>query len=414
MSIVPMKYDYNKETRGFTKGGGNIYQFQPSGQSSYVAGQSISIKVNSQSGFWDPQKSFLSYDLLTSGDTTSGAFTLAGGSAVLKDFTTIISGRTVEQINNYNVLCAISNQKSDKSRKTSLTILEGYKETIDGTAGSLSFQNVSRTVCHSPKNCISSVNTTLIPLPYISGGVEFQINTAPLSEIQNQAYLSGYTMSNVKYNAYLETPPLEIALGFENSLNAGSPARIKMPVVKSFQSKPVASTQNQHVFNVGINDSVRSVLSVERVAGSVQSTTTDDFANFTNNAKKEYYFQVNNNRYPQSGSIQCDNTSTKVSQAESYMYALISADNDSSLLSSTTDLWTGSAAGNNKDSFIYHDFSTSPEINSGIATLDGQIFMHTVYNTSPSASDVITSFVVIDNELVINPNRTVDVRSTGL
>ena len=399
MSIVPLKFDYNKETRLYTKGSANVYQFQPAGASTYNPGQSMSIKVSSQSGFLDPQKSFLSYDITTSGDTTSGAFTLAGGSSVLKDVSTIISGRTVEQINNYNVLCAISNQKADSSRKSSLKILEGYKETIDGTTGSLSFQNVSRTVCHSLKNCIGSINSTLVPLPFLAGGIELQVNMAPLTEIQNGSYLSGYTVSNVKFNAYLEAPPLEIGVGFDNSLNSGKSAVIKMPLIKSFTNKPVNSAQNQHVLNVGINDSVRSVLTVERAAANVQSASTDDFANFTNNAKKDYHFQVNNNRYPQSGAIQCDNTSTKVSQAESFMYALIANDNDSSLVHSTTDTWTGAAAGNNKDAFIYHDFATSPEQGAGIPTLDGQIFLNTNYNTAPSASDVIFFFFKISSTI---------------
>lgn len=404
-SITPYKFNYNKNERQFVKSAGNVFSYSPISGSSYGAGDYITIKISSQNAFMDPQKSWLSYDLTVT-DSGTGVSSL-GGTSVLKDVQTVISGKVVESIYNYNVLNAIHNQHVPTDRKSTLTVLEGFNSALTASTGFTTTK--PRTIHHSLQNCLGKVTDTLIPLPYLIGGVELNIITASINELAMNASLTAYTISNVRFNAYLVSPDPAISQSFQASLDAGNTAYIALPIVKSYTTKPVASTESAHILNVGINDSIRSVLQVERLAGSVNVVGTDDFALFTNNAKTSFNVSINNSKYPANSNIGCGNVGATKVDPGNLMYALISQDNDFSGFS-----FLGDTLGTNTEQFLTYTFAGSPELGSGVASLDGQVIVNTTYSSAPVGTEVVNSFVLIDALLGIHPDLSVSHSTVNL
>lgn len=412
-SLTPFKFNYQKNEREFVQKAGNYISYNPVSGNSFRDGQNASIKISSNNAFLDPQKSYLSFDVITSG--TNGNFSNAGGVSLIKDLSTTVSGRLIESLYNYNTLCAINNLHAPVTKKQALNVLEGANIANSTGASSAFATSGSRTVYHSPQHCLNNVVDSAIPLPFIPGGIQLDINFASLAEIACGSGLTGVTIANLAYNAYLTTPPPAITQGFDNSLKQGSTAYLKMPIVKSFTSKPVASTTNQHVANVGINDSVKSVLQVERLAANVASSTTDDFANFTNNNKASFFITNSNQKFPQNRSIACGNNqgSYKCSP-ENIMQALTATDNDYDAFSSLTDVQSTAGAPIENAEFLYYQFSPSNEFGSGVSSLDGQVILNTEYSTPPVGTEQVNTYVMIDGYLKIDPSLAVDYSTVGL
>ena len=440
-SLFDSKFDYQK-ARSEVNLAGNVYSYAPIQGGSFSPSGNATIKIASSSAYLDPQKSWLSYDITFTDTNTAGALTVAGGAMVIKDVSTMINGKVIENFYNYNTFHAISCHHADETRKKTLNIIEGYQGSLlyapvpsvtlvsSGTtfistiAPATSFTasnafagtaaSLIRTVHHSLENCLGRVNDTLIPLPFLQGGLQLDLNFSPVSEVANVSTLSSYTITNLRYNAYLITPEAGVSQSFLASLNAGNKAYIKMPIVKSMTSKPVASTSNQHILNIGINDSVRSVLQVERLTTSVQSSSTDDFNNFTNNSKKEFWVTCNNARYPSTFNIGCQNDSTYKIDPANLMYGLTAIDNDYSGFGFTKDIRALGGAVNNTDEFITYSFASTPLIGSGIPSLDGNVVVNTIYDVAPAGTETVNSYVLIDGEFIINSDMSSDYSTVGL
>jgi len=391
----------------------NYQEFSPISGTSFNANDNIRFNISSNTHFLDMQKSYLKYDLYVN-STSASVNSYLGGTAPLYRISEQLGGLQISDVPNYNIMCALQNSVASSTKKNFLQSVEGYSLVqAFGTADSVS-SSFGRKVCHSLRTPLAGVKQHL-PLPFASLQIDITLDT--LNQVIKNASGSAYTLKNVRFCAFLVKPSPEYLQQIQSAFSNGGSMKLPIEQIRSFTSKLTATTDQSLLFNIGVADSVRSFVSCQRVAASVNSATTDSFATFTLNALQNYYFNVSGKRVPQNFPVNCNNLvgNTQYSiGSEQAMLLCCSIDNDFSQLNWNQSVdTTNSQAVSNSQQFIYYPFASSRAFASGVGTRDGVVEIQLSYSSAPATTDVVNSFISMDAILEIT-NSSIHIRYTNL
>ena len=331
--------------------------------------------------------------------TTSGSTAIIsaqGASAVLQRITTSVSGRSIEDINNYNSYCSALYKRLPDTEQNFLKEVELYTNQAQLSASANAASN-GYTVCHAMRNALFE-SDQMIPLPFIAGGISIEVELAPVNKLlaATSSGATGYTVSGVELVACMVKPSDSYLKSFQQTLLAGREGVIPITTIRNFRVSPSTTTADQTIpVSVGFHRSVRSFLATQKLTSNINSSSADEFALETLNGLKEYYVQIGSRRFPRNYTIKTQNsTASGAPTAEHYMQALCSLDNTWPHMNAVAH------SGTNTGQFIYYGFSSNRGFGSGEPSEDGQIILNLTYNSAPSAA-YMDLFLHIDGVLKI-------------
>lgn len=373
--------------------------FGPVSGSSFGPDSNIKINVQSNSGFLDPRRSYLKYDLkMTGGGTTAGnVLSVLGGVSVIKTFTTNVSGLECERIEDYNEYCSILYKRSPETYKNTIKELEAFN---NQTRLHLSpnVYTYGRSIIHAPRIAVlEGTQGKAIPLPFIRGGIEFSITLDTLNNVlaANTQADTSYVVSNVQFVGAIITPTQEYMASYSASLSRGSEAQMPLTLVKRHSFVPTNTTNQTTQIHIGYLKSLRSVIGTCRLNSSRNSSSVDAFNNDTSNKLKEYRWSIGDKHYPKNYKFKCINDPTASSPVspENIIQMMNSVDNTFVSLNSTTH-------SSNTDFAVFYNWA-SEGFASGVSVVDGIVSFEQDYTSAPDAS-VFDLFFVYDSILSIS------------
>ena len=304
-----------------------------------------------------------------------------GAAACFQRITTSVSGRAIEDINNYNSYCSAIYKRLPSTQQAFLKQVELYQNQAQLSSSADAAAN-GYTCCHALRNGLFE-SDQMIPLPFIAGGVALEIELAPFNKLRvaTASGATGYTISSVELVACMVKPSDSYLKSFQQSLTSGREATIPLTAVRNFRLAPSTSSAEQTIpVSVGFHRSVRSILGVQKLQSVVNVSTADEFNSETLNGLKEYYVQIGSRRFPRNFSIKTNNAASSGSiSAEHFMQALCSLDNTYSHMSAP-DVTA------NTGQMVYYQFASNRGFGAGEASEDGQITVNLNYNSSPTAA----------------------------
>ncbi len=104
----------------------NFVSYRPVSGETFTSGKTFKININSDNEFLVPQKSYLKFNLkLTGGATTAGnCLTTLGAASVINRVTTSVSGRTIEDLQNYGSYVSCLYKRTPATQQNILKQLE--------------------------------------------------------------------------------------------------------------------------------------------------------------------------------------------------------------------------------------------------------------------------------------------------
>ena len=331
--------------------------------------------------------------------TTSGSTAITsalGASACLQRITTSVSGRSIEDINNYNSYCSAIYKRLPTTQQNFLKQVELLNNQTQLTSSSTAAAN-GYTVCHALRTALCE-SDQYIPLPFIAGGVSIEAELAPVNKllVATSSGATGYTISAVEFVACMVKPSDSYLKTFQQSLLSGREATVPMTTIRNYRIAPSTASADQTIpVSCGFHRSVRSMLATQKLTSNINNSAADEFSLETLNGLKEYYVQVGSRRFPRNFTIKTQNASASgAPTAEHYMQALCSLDNTFSQMNAVDH------AGTNTGQFIYYQWASNRGFGTGEPSEDGQITLNLNYNSAPSAS-YMDLFLHIDGVLKI-------------
>jgi hypothetical protein len=251
LGAIPENMTYSPPTQ-YEDGETSFVAFSALDRSSFTDGQTMKIRVHSLSEFLVPQRSYLRYNLKLTGTgganltAAAGLMTSLGGAAVLSRVKTTVAGTEVENINHYYQHINTLYRVAPVSQQNFLKQVELYNYTDDTSHPLQSATGVvnGAQICHALRVAILE-NEQYVPLPYISGGLDFEVDFATALEVSKSASVLGYTISDVQFVACLLKPTQEYMRSFEAKLQSGASATMNMQVLRNIRITPSTNSEQE-------------------------------------------------------------------------------------------------------------------------------------------------------------------------
>lgn len=386
-------------------GTSNFVEFAPISGSTWSAGESFKININSSNEFLDVKRSYLKFTLTLTGGSTNAAtkITAVGGAAAIKSIVTTLGGTQVEQVSEYPVLLSNIYNKLPPAHRNLLAQLEavGNPTAFSSSAG---LCTNGRVVCHAMRVAVAESDKTL-PLCFIRGGLSYEITLNDLANllVDNTGVHTGFTLTAVKFVACMIKPDDSYLKSFQASLDSGNVAKIPVQLTRQIRSIPNSSTQQEQVLYTGFKKSLQSILTSTRSSTLGWASTTDAYSSFTNNNLKGVFYKVGSDRYPRNFSINCQTSATSGSVSpEALMQLECSIDNSYSSLNNPT---AGSFLTDNTNWTNYYLFN-GRSFGAGVPVSDGTIAINCEYNSAGPASTSVYTDHMITTDAVIKISST--------
>jgi hypothetical protein len=267
METIPKSLRYSELVPKSIKSSVSTVQYLPNNGSSFTAGQVIRIPVAAASQFLDTRQSFLSFDVsatATAGGDGEITFDAGGHGCFTRLRVLAPSGVEIERIDDYPTITALLGDviRSYGNYTSGGAILEGvhYEATAQRAVVADGTPQTTRFSIPFHVSSFGSLATKLIPMPILNGGFIFEltVNSAVNACVAANA-VSGFTVSNLAYNASLVSVPTDFMQMFMSVVQK-SGLVMSCKGFRNYVSQLAGGTNGTNT--IRILDSLRSVNSV--------------------------------------------------------------------------------------------------------------------------------------------------------
>jgi hypothetical protein len=354
----------------------NYVSYQPVSGQTFNSGQSVSIKVNSDTGYLVPKKSWLSFDLKLVGASvpstpSTAIWTKLGGSAVIESCTEYISGVMLPVQTHYSPYLNTLYAHAPDTEQKALKVTEYYNS--DGTFLSSNSTQVANgvSVQHALRTSIGQ-SEQAIPLAFLSGGYQLDLLLSDYRSclVDASSGATDYQITNVRFIACMLTPSAQIMEATRNSLQNNRQMNFPLSVIKNIRTTVSPSILEQHIkINVGYHKSLRKLIGVQTLV-SASNTTADQYgpAGVTSNGLDSITYQIGSDLFPKNHVIKAGNFN--------YMRCLAGT-GDVTYPFFNDDSATGNA-------LLQYSWETNDAFSAGIPVADGQVEINALFKTAPA------------------------------
>lgn len=350
----------------------------------------LSFQIASRTEFVDIQRSYLQFKLTptTTASDASAVLQNIGATACFAQIQEQVCGTSLQFLNRYELYNSTKNAVASASRKAMIAKTEGYNPT---GAGATLYTNVAYDyVVPCPLQTITSAK--LVPLALFPGDYLVQILLNPTSNVfVAPTATQGYTISDVYLCLALVTPPREMFLNAQNTLNNGGDVLLPVSICRNFEQNLTSGAQISFNQIIGYYESLDAITITKRLAADINQ---GQIWYPTTWALDSWYISLDTERFPRNRSINAEGNVSPVNSlavspaqqgSQENLLAVIRPFNtqlDDKTPYSVTPITisTGVSTGVN-NGFCYWNFQENSSFGSGKAVANGQFVAYLTYNT---------------------------------
>lgn len=342
--------------------------YKPSGSQTFRAGETISIKLSSNTQFLNLERSYCKFNLACS---TTGSLNPLGASSVFKSVQDQVSGLSIPESRNWYIQNGIKLCTDTSERKATTAACESFTGTGTGTSVTSA---TNMTVCMPVPTSIST--NQLIPLAFFNAGHLLTYSLSTDATVVSAGY---YTITNFEIVAALQTPHSDLMGEYARGLASGNSLKIAVQLYKSITSTLSASNNQSLNVQCGFISSLNTVSIVEKTAALGAMKNGGDLLNF--------YVNLDGQRYPKNKVI-----STGI---EAFYQTLAGY---------STNLSTISVPDSNQP-FQQYSWKSNETFARGVPTANGSLSLELDFTGStPVAGSTIECILAYDALLMVSQN----------
>lgn len=408
--MIPVPSDLLMDGEDIFETGKQSFHEYTATKTTFKGSESAKIVIDSQTGYFYPNKSSYCFDVRITTDATANCSSIGLG-GIIQTVQERISGTQVES-RNYNPLCYMADLATDDAQQQICwNDLNGWVPNVKGatydatpTDGICVLGSINSIVVPKSSGNVLSVavpfqsqfcgGNSPLPLAQITGGLEQNITFAPNSDILQSSSLV-YEITNFRICACIVEPAPAIFAQHKAILESGGALTLytEMNQVYNFQLG-ASSTPRVSLLTQKVN----SLNQIHVIMRTAKSAGEDYYG--TSNIKnvKSWSVHIGTEKYPPGFDIQvCPTTSTSSKQSEMLAVQFLSNKNRASFAKFYNPLETRSA--------LTYSFKSHPQaLFTGQPIQDGCINLN--FNlTSPASTDECYLVTSYDTRVSISRNR---------
>lgn len=340
--------------------------YKPQGGSSFNQGESITVKVSSNTQMVNLKRSYVKFRLTTS---AIGTLNPQGLSSVFNSVQDTISGLSLPVARNFHIQKQVSLITDESERKTITAVCEQYRDGITGqstTAGGVF------TVCLPIPTSFET--DKLLPLPIMNAGWQavYSLNNA------NVVVSAGtYTITDFELCCAMIQPSPDYLQEVSKGLQSGGALKIPVMLYRSITSNLSTSSSQNLILQTGYLSSINTITMVEKTLALGLARNGADV--------QSYFINLDGQRYPSNKSI---------AGREENIYMTLASYNTSISSISAPDVG---------QPFQQFSFKTNSDFGSGVPTSNGVVEI-ALELTGVAVGSTIETIVSYDALLLVSNN----------
>ena len=333
----------------------------------YAPGETIDIKLSSNTDFLVPSRSYMKFNLLAS---TTGTLSVGGGSSCINSIVDSLSGSVLPIARNFHIKENIQLQTGTLERKAVDTFCQS--STFGSGTGLAVTSATNLSICIPFK---ASFDTDkVIPLALLNGWQQ----TYTLNSADKVLSAGTYTVRDFEIVACMLTPDENYMRELAQAMNAGQTLKIPIELYNNVTVPTTTALTQSILVNCGFYSSMNNVAFVHKESALANSTKVSDF-----------FLLLDSQRFPKNKNI--------AGTVESFYQTLCGYSTELSSLS----------VPHTSQGFSYYSFKTNGDFSSGIPTANGFVSIEVSFNDAPSAGSVLETFITYDGILEVSRNGAV-------
>ena len=375
---------------------GDITLFKqiPQQAGNLLPSNTLSFQIASRTEFVDVQRSYLQMTITPTGGSGTCYLQNIGATSVIGQVQEQVCGTSLQFLNRYDLYNATKNAVTSVSRKQFIGLTEGYVAT-GSTAGSgigtaMTIGTGKEFVVPCPLQTITS--NKLIPLSLFPGDYLVQILLNPVNYVFGpQNTPTSYTISNVYMVLALVTPPREMFLHAQNTLNNGGDILLPISICRNFEQNLAQGTTITFNQIIGYYESLDAITICRRLQADI---TEGNVFWPTTNALTDWYISLDTERFPKNRSINAEGSNSQENLLQ--VIRPFNTQLDDKTPYATTGINGSYQSTGINSGFSYWNFQENASFGSGKAVSNGQFVAYLNYNPSligGGGSDVYDIFI---------------------
>lgn len=369
----------------------NFVGFKPQSIGIYKQNSTVDFKLRSTNEFVILDRSYMKFSIIETGAVAAAAsggtvLSSMGAQAVISQVNETISGLQLPVLRNYNLQQSVKLNTDTSERKAVTTITEAY----GGAASGNNNKFAKRTFCIPVPTSLSTANK-VIPLSVLNGGWNISLQLENYNRVfTNGAVGNEYEVTDLEIVLCMIKPDERYLSELASAMSRSGSLKIPLQLTKNLSTTLTNSSTQTVRVQCGFLSSLNSITNVIRKVSDVGTATVSSIKDtfLTNTAElKDYYFMINSQRYPKNKSI-------TVADPENLIQLLAAFNTGYSQISP----FSATTA------FTHFSFESNGNFASGIPINDGYISIECSFTTSPTAGDIIDTFLEYSAVLVIDQN----------
>ena len=349
------------------------------------AGQNIVFLATNNNSFVDQHRTYINMDLNLIGTTAANYVQPVGGSCIIQAVNETFGEAFFPQLTDYPLLQACKNASTSLSRKTIISLTEGWNVVsgITNTSGTAITQAGGPVRFQLPLPCQTVSSTSIIPLAFLIGGYRVEIITNSFANIfglaSGNSTGTSYSLTNVEMILALVKPPDSLLADYTQRISRGEYLYFPMNQTKNF---PIPTTPGSHVFinqQIGYYKSVNNLLFTYR---KVANLTGGLVYNPSTDILQKWQVNLNLIPYPSNTYVYASGNSP-VSQE-----TLLQTIRPYNVLSESKSAYVASLSG-----YMNMNFESNNTFNAGIPSNNGLVTLDAYFNTNTLSGDIFNIFV---------------------
>ena len=340
--------------------------YRPQGGSAFNPGETITVKISSNTQMVSLERSYMKFRLTTS---AIGTLNPQGLSSIFNSVQDTVSGLSLPVARNFHIQNQIKLITDASERKTITGVCEQYRE---GITGSATTAGGSFTVCLPIPTSFET--DKLLPLPVMNAGWQavYALNNA------NVVVSAGtYTVSDFEVVCCMIQPSAEYLQEVSKGLQGGGALKIPVSLYRSITSTLSANSSQNLILQTGYLSSINTITLVQKTVALGLVRNGADLVS--------YFVNLDGQRYPSNKSI--------IGREEN-IYQTLAAYNTSISTLSAPDV---------AQPFQQFSFKTNRDFGSGVPTSNGVIEI-ALELTGVVAGSTMETIVSYDALLLVSAN----------
>lgn len=323
----------------------NFVKFKPT-RNTFSNGETISVRLESNTEYFDPQRSFIEFKMTPTETPDTGKYTTMtnlGGASVISSVTEYVAGSALTPVNKLGLIYYSDFTTDNPARKKMLYKTSGFVPQ-DGLETYTAWASLASTAMGTQKFAIPlcghlKTASTPIPLPDLAGGIEYVFTlTNNLYDVflkadNTHVFPSAYTITDFAIVGNMLRPSDQYLMEHQSALAQGASLDIplEIPVPQTFTITSSTTQQTVNI-NTGNRKSLNSVLIDVRSVDATDDpfNAQNELASYCTNLS----FLIGSERFPKNYDLNL------TSPSSSYECMALTSVNDQ--VSNYSDIYTTS------------------------------------------------------------------------